>query len=139
MKDGKALIGVSIFLCLVFGVSMLFLIMMYTKKEDSSEGYAHIYQDGNLVKTVSLKKDDTFLIEGENGAYNKIQIKDGSIGVVEASCPDFLCGNMGFISHGPIPITCLPNRLVIEIKSGKEIQTDAGKSVTTEEVDGVVY
>lgn len=131
MKEKKALIGVSIFLCLVFICSLLFLISNYRKK-GGENGYACIYQDGVLVKTVPLEKETTFLIEGKNGAYNKISVQDGSIGITEASCPDFLCGKMGFINKGPVPITCLPNRLVIEIKSKRE----AGEA---EEVDGVVY
>lgn len=131
MKEKKALIGISTFLCLVFICSLLFLISMYREK-GGGNGYARIYQDGVLVKTVPLEKEDTFFIEGKNGAYNKISVQDGSIGVTEASCPDFLCGRMGFISKGPVPITCLPNRLVIEIRNGRE----AGKA---EEVDGVVY
>ncbi len=128
MKEKKAMIGISIFLCLVFICSLLFLICMYREK-GGGNAYACIYQDGILVKTVSLEKEDTFLIEGKNGAYNKISVKNGSIGVIEASCPDFLCGRMGYISKGPIPITCLPNRLVIEIEGERE----AGV------VDGVVY
>ena len=128
MKEKWALIGVSIFLCLVFAGSLLFLISMGRDK-GTEDGYAYIYQDGILVKTVSLEKEEAFLIEGNHGAYNKIQVKDGRIGVTEASCPDFLCGQMGYISKGPIPITCLPNRLVIEVGNGRE----------TENLDGVVY
>ncbi|MBD5106110.1 MAG: NusG domain II-containing protein [Lachnospiraceae bacterium] len=128
MKEKWALIGVSIFLCLVFAGSLLFLISMGRDK-GTEDGYAYIYQDGILVKTVSLEKEEVFLIEGNHGAFNKIQVKDGSIGVTEASCPDFLCGQMGYISKGPIPITCLPNRLVIEVGNGRE----------TEDLDGVVY
>lgn len=128
MKEKKALVGVCVFLCLIFLCSLLFLRSMY-KEEGGGNAYACIYQDGILVKTVSLEKEDTFFIEGKNGAYNKISVQDGSIGIVEASCPDFLCGKMGYISKGPVPITCLPNRLVIEIGSvGEE-----------EEPDGVVY
>ena len=128
MKEKKAMIGISIFLCLIFICSLSFLISMYREK-GGKNGYACIYQDGILVKTVSLEKEDTFLIEGKNGAYNKISVKDGSIAVIDASCPDFLCGQMGYISKGPIPITCLPNRLIVEI----EWEREAG------EVDGVVY
>lgn len=131
MKEKRALIGASIFLGTVFIVSVLFLLRM-SGGDDTTGGYAYIYQDGILLKTVSLETEDTFFVEGGNGVYNKIQIKDGSIGVIEASCPDFLCGRMGFIHQGPIPITCLPNRLVIEVKSGKEAMRSEG-------VDGVVY
>lgn len=131
MKEKRALIGVSIFLCLVLAGSLLFLISMGRDK-GRENSYAYIYQDGVLVKTVSLEEEGSFFIEGKDGAYNKIQVKDGAIGVTEASCPDFLCGRMGYISKGPVPITCLPNRLVIEVGNGR-------KAVEAEELDGVVY
>ena len=39
------------------------------------------------------------MIEGENGAYNLLEIREGEVGIVDASCPDKLCENMGFISQ----------------------------------------
>lgn len=127
MKEKKIAIAVSIILGVVFLVSLFMLLKLYGTKSDEKGSYAKIYQNGELVKTVSLQEDATFIIEGKQGEYNKIQVKDGAIGIVEASCPDFLCGKMGFLSTGPIPITCLPNELVIEIQDDLE------------EIDGMVY
>lgn len=138
---------VSVFLGIIFGISMLFLIIFYGKRNAQSNSYAEIYQNGELIKTMSLEQDATLVIEGKQGAYNKIQIKDGRIGIVEASCPDFLCGRMGFLSHGPIPIICLPNELVIEIHTGENdwkngtnpVWEEESNRDEIEEIDGVVY
>ena len=55
---------------------------------------------------------------------------------------------MGFLSKGPIPITCLPNELVIEIyNEGEGAQNTYNNSNENkeagvneqEEIDGVVY
>lgn len=57
-----------------------------------------------------------FLIEGKNHCYNQIEVRDGAIGITDASCPDKLCVHQGFLDSPGIPITCLPNRLVIQIR-----------------------
>ncbi len=81
---------------------------------------AEIYSDGKLIKTVSLNIDQEFSING----HNTMTVKNGSIAVTDADCPDKYCMNRGFCSGGT-DIVCLPNRLVIHF-------------VAESEVDGVV-
>lgn len=131
-REKRILTAVCLSLGLVFVFSLWLLLRMYGNRREDIGRYAKIYQDGNLIKTVSLEKENMFLVEGERGAYNRIQVKDGAIGVTEASCPDFLCGKMGFLKYGPIPITCLPNGLVIEICQEKDLDD-------LEEIDGMAY
>ena len=47
--------------------------------------------------------------------------------MTEASCPDKICVDRGWIDNGVIPIVCLPNKLTIEIRGGvdKADQIDA--------------
>ncbi|MBQ7066107.1 MAG: NusG domain II-containing protein [Lachnospiraceae bacterium] len=148
MKEKKIAAVVGIFLGLVFIISMFFLIKIYGTSSMKEGSYAKIYQKGRFVKKISMEEETTFIIEGKHGKYNKVQVKDGAIGIVEASCPDFLCGKMGFLSKGPIPITCLPNELVIEIyNEGEGAQNTYNNSNENkeagvneqEEIDGVVY
>ena len=93
-------------------------------KEAKDGSYAYIYQNNELIKVVDLtnvKEDYEFRVEALDGGYNVVRVTtDGSIGIVEASCPDHVCMNTGFISNGLIPITCLPNELVIEVKNSNE-------------------
>ncbi len=51
-----------------------------------------------------------------DGEYNDILVENGKIRIADASCPDKLCVNMGYISEPLMPITCLPNHLVIRIE-----------------------
>ena len=85
--------------------------------------FAEIWSDGVLVKRVSLQVDQTFTVEGENGA-NVIVVSGGKIGVTEADCPDHYCMHRGMCNSGA-QIVCLPNRLVI-------------KFIESDSVDGVV-
>lgn len=94
---------------------------------------AEIYQDGKLIRTIPLDtvtEDYSFTVSGEDGIYNIVEVHPGEIGIVEASCPDGLCIGMGFIHSSAMPVTCLPNKLVIKISS----ETDSA-----DQVDGVAY
>lgn len=84
---------------------------------------AEVYQNGQLLQSIALsdlEESYTFTVTGENGAVNEIEVRPGSIGILSASCPDKLCVHQGFISNSLLPITCLPNRLVIQIRREAE-------------------
>ena len=81
---------------------------------------ADIYQNGTLLQSIplsSVTESYTFTIIGENGACNEIEVFPGSIGIISANCPDKLCVKQGHISNSLLPITCLPNHLVIQLHS----------------------
>ena len=81
---------------------------------------AEVYQNGTLIKTIPLylvTETQTFTVTGENGAENVIEVRPGSIAVISASCPDKICVHQGFRSDSLLPITCLPNHLVIKLRT----------------------
>lgn len=85
---------------------------------------ADIYQNGQLLQSIDLNQvteNYTFTVTGENNCYNEIEVRPGSIGILSASCPDKLCVHQGFIDSTLLPITCLPNRLVIQLRSQENI------------------
>jgi hypothetical protein len=109
-------------------------VIFYRSSRRQSGAYAYIYQNDKLIRTVELKnvgKPYNITIETEDGGYNVLEVREGSIGIVEASCPDHLCKNMGFISNSLLPVTCLPNHLVIKVAD------TAGQKDTS--MDAVVY
>ena len=57
-----------------------------------------------------------FMVTGEEGHVNEIEVRPGSIGIISADCPDKLCVRQGFISNSRLPVTCLPNRVVIRLR-----------------------
>mgnify|MGYP001024328138 FL=1 len=84
---------------------------------------ADVYQDGILILSIPLDQASSlggqevvFPVEGKDHCYNQIEIRDGAIGITAADCPDKLCVRQGFLHTPGIPITCLPNRLVIQIR-----------------------
>lgn len=89
---------------------------------------ASIYHNGQLIDTIHLDTVTTpysFIVHSENHHYNVITVEKGRICVSEASCPDHVCVNTGWISDGAIPIVCLPNELVIQIEADSSNQVDA--------------
>lgn len=89
---------------------------------------AYIYQNGKLLESINLDTVTTpyeLKIESVNGGYNVISVEHGKICVSDASCPDHVCMNTGWISNSIVPIVCLPNELVIQINNGNQNDIDA--------------
>lgn len=80
---------------------------------------------GEVLKEMPLGEDATLEIEGVNGGVNTLVIEDGHADIIEASCPDKLCVRQKRIHFNGESLVCLPNKVVIEIKSDKESGIDA--------------
>lgn len=112
-------------------------VVSHNPPKNSQPLYADLYQNGELLQTIRLDTvtgEYTFEVPGENGALNTVCVRPGSIAIVSASCPDQICVHQGFISTSLLPITCLPNRLVIQVREEASIPDD-----TTPVPDGVTY
>ena len=62
-----------------------------------------------------MKEPYSFVIEGENGALNTVQVEPGRICISEASCPDQICVHQGWIGDGSEPIVCLLTAIALTI------------------------
>ena len=130
MKINKKLFLICVIIFLLFTGSVAAIFLM--KNTDMSYKYANIYIDDKLYRTINLddvKEPYTIRVDCDDDNYNIIEVRHGSIGMIEATCPDGLCINMGFISNSVMPITCLPNHIVIQL-------TDDGSN---SEADVVAY
>ena len=86
---------------------------------DGNNTTAYIYSGGKLKYKLPLDRITTpvtMKIESENGGYNYVEAENGKIHVTEASCPDKVCMHTGYISDGVVPISCLPNKLLIRVE-----------------------
>ena len=136
-KDSKkntrtAALSVTAFLVLVTAACLLYLLVLDKSPQDY---VAEIYQDGSLIYSIPLNTvQSTYIldVERKEGGHNRIEIRQGSIGIIWADCPDKLCVRQGFIHNASIPITCLPNSLVIRL-------TPTGESTPNTAPDAVTY
>jgi len=121
---------------LLFILFMVSCMVLYFMDHSETENYyAHIYQNGNLIKTIDLSavsQDYTFTVTSDEDAFNIIEIHDKKIHIIDSNCPDSVCIHMGYHNNS-IPITCLPNRLLITVTS----QPDAEN--TENDIDIIVY
>lgn len=121
----NAVLLVLLLIVLVLG-SLLWLKDAAVRAE-SHRRLANIYQNGTLIRSIPLNEVSdpyTFTVLGENNCHNEIEVRQGSIGIISADCPDKLCVQQGFIDSSLLPITCLPNHLVIQITE-EDTGTDA--------------
>lgn len=112
----KTALIITLLLIILSAGSLIYLML---PAKSGTEYTADIYQDGILIMSIPLNGSggsQIFTIEGENGCVNEIETRSGSIGIISADCPDKLCVRQGFISSSKLPITCLPNRLVIRLR-----------------------
>lgn len=122
-------------LCLFLLLLVLAIIclLVLLRPADSSSLTALIYQNGELIKTIplsSVKEPYTLTITGEGECTNVIEVRPGSIGIISADCPDRLCVHQGFISSPSLPVTCLPNRLVIQLTEEKAAKASQEPDIT---------
>lgn len=130
ISNKKAPVSITIILSLLVLGSIVSIIFPFHSKG----GYiADIYQNGVLIQSIPLyNQTETYHFEivGENGCINLVEVKPGSIGIVSADCPDKLCVGQGHIHNSLLPITCLPNRLVIQLRAIEVGANTLGDSIT---------
>ena len=81
---------------------------------------AQVYWNGTLLHTFPLDEPVEYTLSAPDSGSNTILIRDGRVCVCEASCPDQVCVNQGWVNTDTTPIVCLPNRLVIQVKGGEQ-------------------
>ena len=79
--------------------------------------------DGEVWGEYALGEDQTVEIRTDMG-YNLLVIQGGEASVREASCPDGICSSHRPVSREGESIICLPNRVVVEIRSGDREQPE---------------
>jgi len=109
---------------LILGFSLFSLLRMVVKVkgERADKKMAFVYQDGRLEQEIGLSENRKV---GLFGGKLWVQIKEGRIRVAKADCPEHICMNMGWIQNAGQTIVCVPNKVLIEIKSTEPIMVDA--------------
>lgn len=107
-------------------LNLFFIIFFTADRNKTSDKKAIVKIDGVITKVISLTEDKNekiYNIETEYGKNILLAI-DGTIRVIEATCPDKLDVKQGPIGKVGERIICLPNHLVIEIISDEEVDLD---------------
>lgn len=88
----------------------------------ASPSEAGVFVAGQPIHRLNLQQDGKLdLLDG--GMV--IEVYDGRIRVRESNCSNQICVNSGWIAHSGEVIACVPNQVMIEIKSEKGSFLDA--------------
>ncbi len=99
---------------LAAGLAFLF----FRPQPSESLSRAEISVDGKTAMELDLSEDQVLTVDGAGGGYNRIQVRDGAVSVLEASCPDKVCVHTGTVRYPGETIVCLPNRMIITVIQG---------------------
>lgn len=113
--------GILIGLLLVVCLGLSFLLLM----PRGEKNYVRVVQDGVVTALLDLGKNQTLTLTGANGGVNVVQVFDGKVAVIEATCPDHICMAMGY-RDGGAPIACLPNGLILDFSDVSGVDGAAG-------------
>ena len=72
--------------------------------------------DGQEAAVFPLSGSEDVIIDGYQGGFNHLVIKDGEAVLTEADCPDRRCTRMGPISEPGEWMVCLPHRVTVTIR-----------------------
>ena len=92
-------------------------LLLLTSRKDGT--VVHVIQDGTVIREIDLSRvsqEYSFEVEGPEGGSNTVLVQPGRICISEADCPDRICVHQGWLTDQPVPIVCLPHRLVIALK-----------------------
>lgn len=106
VKDFRLADMVLIIVLLAFSIGMLFY-----KHGNREDAMLLVYKKGVYQGEYPITKDRVIRLD----EHNTIEIKHGKVRMIEADCPDKRCVKQGASSS--LPIICLPNEIVIEIKN----------------------
>ena len=99
---------------LIFGIAVSWLSLSGGMTGEN----VRVTVDGQLYGIYPLSEDREIEIK-QNGHTNHITIKDGKVSMTSSTCKNQVCVETGAISHTKDSIACLPNRVIVEIKAGK--------------------
>ena len=120
-KQRSALKGrdAALLIFIIIGAAIAGTVMWFMRNSQTADKVT-IKVDGNVVYSDSLKKDHDVNVDGYDGGYNHVVVKNGKVSVTEADCPDKVCVNTGEIGTPGDTIVCMPHKMVVEIEGSGE-------------------
>ncbi len=106
-------------IAIVAVIAVLVSIIFWTSVGSEEGNMVIIYQDGSLIRELSLGTDTEVVIEGDY--ENVVTIKDGKTAITRSDCPGTDCVHSGWIHEAGRSIVCLPNRVELRIEGASEV------------------
>lgn len=110
---------------LIFSIASILWIAQNRNQQLCQPRKAFLYHNNKVLKEIDLGKNTVFGIL--NGKM-RVEVKEGRLRIANSDCPQHICRHMGWIQYSGQTIVCVPNHVLIEIKSA-----------TPQVLDAVVY
>ena len=137
---------ILIAIIVIIGVGMMAALRIYNPMDNAIieanesvvKGRAVITVDGIVFREAYLSDDEEILVEDDD-RMNVVEIKDGTVRMSDANCPDKACVKQGKISADNQVIVCLPNKVLIKLRDANNnfqtgAETGAGSGTGAETV-----
>ena len=98
--------------------------VLFAYSASGNAGQAVITLDGKPYGTYSLFENQEIQIQSSAGT-NVVLIEDGNVRMKYSDCHNQICVEHAPISRSGESIICLPHKLVVEVRGGKEADVDA--------------
>lgn len=108
---------------IVIVILVSLLAFGYNNTRNSGD-YVIITVDGAVVRQLDLSKDCAYDVVIDSEVTNTIEIQNKNVSVIYANCPDKICNKHKSISKSGESIICLPNKVVVSIKSNSDYEID---------------
>ena len=110
----------------IFAITLVIFLTVLTvfcflPKEDTAACEVQIYQNGQLLETLDLNRDQEMTVVGKY--HNTIAVTDGKVAITASDCPGEDCVHSGAISVPGRSIVCLPNGVEVRV-AGKSSDVD---------------
>ena len=113
MKNKKQIFTIAVIL-----LAVLLPLCLYSAVRFFCDTPSHVVikQDGKVIKTLPLDRNNDFVVTSPLGK-NVVQVRNGTVSVTEADCPDKICAKTASLSRqNPSIIVCLPHKLIISLE-----------------------
>ena len=130
-KSDLILIGVLV----VLGLVAYLVLGQVTKQSETNNGTANVYYNDKKILEIALidgsytvhdedkvlgisEEESTYTVAGTNGDV-VIEYKNNRVRVIDEISPRHICRYQGWSNSPLIPITCLPNNIIILVEAEK--------------------
>ena len=123
--------GDKILISAIVVLSLLAYVIIYFSGSEDRDKYISVQFNGSEFKRLTFtSKNDSYKykLDTDEG-LNIIEVDGDKVHMTEADCPDKLCIKQGYISKVGEVLVCVPNKVVVEIKSDN----------SEKELDGINY
>lgn len=119
MKKGDII--VIFCLVVIFSFSLVLINKSFITTTDK---YISVQVNGEEIKQITFSNEKKVYPIRTTFGINILEVNEDGVRVIEANCPDKLDVKFGRIDKVGQAIICIPNRLVIQIKSRQNNDLD---------------